>query len=255
MLKSSNTNEVETEPETSAVASGVKITQNNASGKKQWTVMADGGKSVGLESGEIEGEKVKAIIYDEEGSPKMKVNAKQANLLRTQKKATLREDLRVTIAGGDNTIRGDKMFLQGEEPIRITGKTVQFLLSEDGSERINAKKAIITQDLKEITFYDLMPSPIDSQTVLEGGTMDIKIPPGKSSPDLVKVSGWVSITSQDVSCRSSLLTLQFKGGKPSMAIFTGSPIAKQGTRIIRANKIKYNLANGKITASGNVKSL
>jgi lipopolysaccharide assembly outer membrane protein LptD (OstA) len=236
-------------------ANSIEVSEVDVASHRSWKIKAE--KSVGDSAmNEIESENIKAMIFDEKDNLKIEIKSPKAHLNRTDNTATLQGPAQVLMVEKNTKMIADKFIIKKGKPFEAIGH-VKILLSPDGSRQVNAAKAIISQTMDDITLYNVAQSPVSPNLLVRGGIMRMEHSgAGKSSkPQRIILSNGAWVKSNDTTCQSSRLdVLLDAGGNPSIAIFTGAPVATQkGTRI-RANVIEYTVADSKVKARGNVRT-
>ncbi len=88
-----------------------------------------------------------------------------------------------------------------------------------------------------------------------GGTIDIQAAEQEFADDHVIARGNVHVTYKDSIIDAPMATLyKDANGKPQRAIFTGHPRLRQGTNLIHADKLTFEMTSSMIIAEGNAHS-
>jgi len=204
----------------------------------------------------VDAEEVEAQIFDDENKVKMVVKASKAKVNRASGITYLEGRPEALLIERNTKLIADQFVIKSGQPIDAVGN-VKILLKPDGSNYINAEKAVITQALDDITLYSVSQSPVANNLLLSGGVLRIEHSSkgAGAKPQRIIVSNGAWVKNGSTTCRSARLdVLLDSNGNPSLATFTGSPVANQSGKEIRASKIEYSLPSGKVKASGQVQS-
>ena len=233
-------------------ANSIELSELDATAHRSWKIKAE--KSIGTaDMNKIESDNITAQIFDEKDNLKIQIKSPKAHINRETQISTLDGPAEVFMAEKGTKMIADHFIIKKGKPFEAIGH-VKILLSPDGARHINANKAIISEDMNDITLYQISQSPVSPNLLIRGGIMQMEHNSSNKPSKIILSSGaWVK--SNETICESSRLdVLLDANGDPSMAVFTGSPIATQkGTRI-RAQKIEYIVPTEQVKASGNVRT-
>lgn len=233
-------------------ANSIELSEIDTAAHRSWKIKAK--KSTGnTELSKIEANQVEAQVFDENSDKlKMHIKAPKAYINRETQISTLEGPAEVLMVEKGTKMIADRFIIKRGKPIEALGH-VKVLLSSDGIKHINAKKAIISEDMNDITLYEVSKSPVSSTLMISGGKMQMEQSGSKTSKIILSNGAWVK--NGETTCQSSRLDVFVDGnGNPSVAVFTGSAVAVQkGTRI-KAQKIEYIIATEQVKASGNVRT-
>lgn len=236
-------------------AESIELAEIDRNSHRGWKIKAE--RSTGDSNLEIvNAQNVEAEIFDENDKVKMLITAERAKINRATGVTILEGRPKALMVEKNTALVADQMIIKKGQPIDALGN-VKVLLKPDGSNCINAQKAIITQAMDDITLYTIAQSPVSDNMLLSGGVMRIEHGgQGKDSkPRKIIISNGAWVKSGTTTCQSSHLDVFLdEAGNASLAIFTGSPVANQNGKIIHASKIEYTVSNGKVKASGSVQS-
>lgn len=227
----------------------ISISQIDEQAKRKWTVSAKEGLGQEGEN-KILAEGVNAKFYDLEGKLKLQVDSEKGQMDRASSRVELTERPIATLADGTTKLIADEFLIVKKDPILATGN-VELRFSEDQSQFIKAKKAIIAQSMESIDLTGVSESKVSDNMYLSGDLMLVRQINGK--PASIVVDGHVVVKAKDSTCSSGHLVVSLDAaGKPVQATFTGSPVANQAGKQIRAQTIIYTVATGSFRASGGV---
>jgi lipopolysaccharide assembly outer membrane protein LptD (OstA) len=236
-------------------AESLEVAEIDRTAHRGWKIKA--AKSSGdSKLDKIKAEGISAEIFDENDKVKMSVTAGKADVDRSGGITVLYDSPSATIVEKNIKLTADKFLIKKGQPIECIGN-VKILLNPEGTNHILAAKALIPQSMDDITLYSISKSLVSGNLLLSGGQMSIEHSgSGNSSkPRKIIVSSGAWVQSGTTTCQSSRLdVLLDAAGKPTVAIFTGSPVANQAGKQIKANKIEYTVSNGSVKAIGGIRS-
>ncbi len=236
-------------------ANSIEVSEIDTTSHRSWKIKAE--RSIGnSELTQVNSEIVEALVYDDEDNLKIKINSPKASADRNTGDTVLNGPAEVLMIEKNTKMIADKFIMKKGKPFEAIGH-VKIFLSADGSKMVYAEKAIIAKTLDDITLYNVAESPVSPNMLVKGGEMNIvNSGSGKDSkPSRIIMTNGAWVKSGDTTCQSARLDVALDaGGNPSIATFTGSPVAIQkGTRI-RATQIQYLVSTGTVKANGNVKT-
>jgi lipopolysaccharide assembly outer membrane protein LptD (OstA) len=199
---------------------------------------------------------IQAFIFDDEDNPKMEITSPKATSNRKTGLTILEGPAEIVMLEKNSKIISDKFTMQKGSPFEALGN-VQIHLSEDGAKKVLANKAIVSQAMDNVTLYQVAESRVSDSLLIKGGQMNIEYSgKGKEAkPQKIILFNGAWVKSGDTVCQSARMDVFLDGnGDPTLAVFTGSPVATQKGTQIRASRIEYGVKNGKIKASGNVRT-
>ncbi|MDJ0625503.1 MAG: hypothetical protein QNJ31_03960 [Candidatus Caenarcaniphilales bacterium] len=251
-----NVQNTEFQPE----ASSIEVAEINKKSKRGWKIRAE--KSFGNANlTVIHSKNIEAQIFDEDENLKIKVKSPKAYVNRNTGLTTLEERTEVLMIEKNTKMIADKFIINKGQPIEAIGN-VQVFLDDQGINHINAEKAIINENLEDITLYKISESPVSDNMLMKGGKLNMLQDNSKnrgsnnnSSPRKLVLEEGAWIKNKNTTCQSKRMDIFLNdSGNPTSAVFTGSPVAIQNRTKVKANRIEYTLSNNKVKASGNVRS-
>ncbi len=236
-------------------ANAIELSEIDAKTHRSWKIKAE--KSIGnSELSEVTSEKVEAQIFDEKDNLKILINAPKATANRSTETSILHGPADITMVEKNTKIIANKFILKKGQPFEAVGN-VKILLSPDGSRQINAAKAVISQAMDDIVLYNVSQSPVAPNLLIRGGVLRMEhAGQGKGAkPSKIILTNGAWVKSGETICQSARLDVPLDAaGNPSVAVFTGAPVATQkGTRI-HANRIEYVVKTSQVKANGNVRT-
>lgn len=236
-------------------ANSIEVAEIDETSHRKWKIKAE--KSFGNANLTIVHSKnVEAEIFDENEKVKITVKAPKAHVDRNTGITTLAGRAEVLMVDKNMKMIADKFIMNKGKPIEATGN-VKVYMDESGINHINAQKAIINENLDDMTLYQLSESPVADDMLIKGGqlTMVHSKSTENTKPQKLVLHNGAWVKSGNTTCQSARMdVLLNKAGDPTVAIFTGSPVAIQDGTKIKANRIEYLVGTNKVKASGNVRT-
>ncbi|MDX1918295.1 MAG: LptA/OstA family protein [Candidatus Caenarcaniphilales bacterium] len=229
----------------------LEVSEYDGLARQSWIIKAE--RSIGSSDlNTIKAFEVEGIVLDESDKPKIKVDSSQALLNRESWKTILQGDTLVEIVQANLKMQADRFLIEKDKPFEALGK-VKLLLSEDGKKHINAERALIGQKLDDLVMYGVEESPISEGMTVKGKVMNFDFADNK--PRRIVVTNDVVVRSKSTTCSAGQMEITLNAaGKPTIAIFTGNPVAYQNGNRISADRIEYIVSTGAVKAVGNVRT-
>lgn len=232
-------------------AAELELAEIDKESRRGWKLKAQSGSS-NADLSMVTANGVEIKVYDEAENEKLTITANKGTVDKKSGVNTLEGSAVITMAGGNQRLMANKFTIVKGKPIEGVGN-VQMLLNAAGSNKLIANRVIIQPSLDDMIFYSVSRSQVSPGTFISGGALSFIKSGGRVSKYIL--SGGSRVQSKDTTCTSARSEFFIDGsGKPSLAVFTGSPVAVQKGNTIKAATIQYYPSDGRVKAIGGVKT-